>query len=105
MKVVIDTNVLVSAALRDRGPERVVLFVAEHPEFEWVVSVEILREYMEVLARPRFALPRDLLRRWARLLETVTTRVESRSSSRSSFPGTRRTRSSWPAPFLRGLTF
>ena len=34
MKVVIDTNVLVSAALRDRGPERVVLFVAEHPEFE-----------------------------------------------------------------------
>ncbi len=76
MKVVIDTNVLVSAALRDRGPERVVLFVAEHPEFEWVVSVEILREYMEVLARPKFALPRDLLRRWARLLETVTTRVE-----------------------------
>ncbi len=76
MKVVIDTNVLVSAALRDRGPERVILFVAEHPEFEWVVSVEILREYMEVLARPKFALPRDLLRRWARLLETVTTRVE-----------------------------
>ena len=76
MNVVIDTNVLVSAALRDRGPERVVLFVAEHPEFEWVVSVEILREYMEVLARPKFALPRDLLRRWARLLETVTTRVE-----------------------------
>ena len=76
MKVVIDTNVLVSAALRDRGPERVILFVAEHPEFEWVVSVEILREYMEVLARPKFALPRDLLRRWARLLETVTTRIE-----------------------------
>ena len=46
------------------------------PEFEWVGSVEILREYMEVLARPKFALPRDLLRRWARLLETVTTRVE-----------------------------
>lgn len=45
MKVVIDTNVLVPAALRDRGPERVVLFVAEHPDIEWVVSDEITEEY------------------------------------------------------------
>lgn len=76
MKVVIDTNVLVSAALRDRGPERVILFVAEHPEFEWVVSAEVLQEYREVLARPKFALPGDLLQRWLRLLDSRTSLVE-----------------------------
>ncbi len=76
MKVVIDTNVLVSAALRDRGPERVVLFVAEHRDIEWVVSDEIIEEYLSVLARPRFALAQPLLDRWRRMIESVTTRIE-----------------------------
>lgn len=76
MKVVIDTNVLVSAALRDRGPERVVLFVAEHSDIEWFVSDEIVEEYLCVLARPKFGLPRPLLERWRRMIETVTTRIE-----------------------------
>lgn len=77
MRVVIDTNVLESAALRDRGPERVVLFVAEHPDIEWVVSDEIVEEYLSVLSRPRFALPRPLLARWRRMIESVTTRIEA----------------------------
>jgi predicted nucleic acid-binding protein len=34
MRVVIDTNVVVSAALKDRKPETVILFVANHPEFD-----------------------------------------------------------------------
>ena len=76
MKVVIDTNILVSAAIRDRGPERVVLFVVETPGFEWVVSSEILKEYGEVLARPKFGLPPALLDQWTRLLQEVTTLVE-----------------------------
>ncbi len=41
IRVVIDTNVLVSAALRDGNPEAVIVFVAEHPAFEWVVSAAI----------------------------------------------------------------
>ena len=44
MKVVIDTNVVVSAALRDRDPETVILFVAGQPDFQWVVSNPILEE-------------------------------------------------------------
>lgn len=44
MRVVIDTNILVSAAVADRNPETVILFVAVNPEFEWVVSPEILSE-------------------------------------------------------------
>jgi hypothetical protein len=30
MKVLVDTNVLLSAALRDRLPEQVVVFIATH---------------------------------------------------------------------------
>ncbi len=45
MRVVIDTNILVSAAIADRNPEAVILFVGVNSEFEWVVSAEILSEY------------------------------------------------------------
>jgi len=41
MKVLIDTNVLVSAALRNKDPEAVILFVASKPDIEWVVSARI----------------------------------------------------------------
>ena len=54
MKVVIDTNVLVSAALKDKDPEAVILYVVEQPDFAWVVSPEVLTEYKEVLSRPKF---------------------------------------------------
>jgi putative PIN family toxin of toxin-antitoxin system len=76
MKVIIDTNVVVSAALRDRDPETVILFVAEQPDFQWIVSDSILEEYKEVLAREKFALPIDLLRRWYEMFEALTTTVE-----------------------------
>jgi predicted nucleic acid-binding protein len=43
MRVVVDTNVVVSAILRDRVPEKVLLFIIARPDFEWVASPEILR--------------------------------------------------------------
>ncbi len=64
MRVVVDTNVVVSAALKDRDPEAVLVRVVERPEFEWVATQEIIDEYLEVLARPRLALPEDVLTRW-----------------------------------------
>ena len=64
MRVVVDTNVVVSAILRDRLPEEVLLFIISRPDFEWVASREILKEYREVLKRPRFALPDSILSRW-----------------------------------------
>ncbi len=76
MKVVIDTNVLVSAVLKDREPETVILFVVRREDFDWVVSPEILTEYKQVLSRKKFGLPYELQRRWFDLLETVTTRLE-----------------------------
>ena len=38
MKVLIDTNVLVSAALRDKDPEAVILFIAAQPDWELIVD-------------------------------------------------------------------
>lgn len=77
MRVVVDTNVLVSAAIKNREPEAVLLFIIERPDFEWIVSREILHEYQEVLARPKFGLQPDLLDRWRGVVEHVTTVVDA----------------------------
>ncbi len=76
MKVLIDTNVLVSAALKDRDPEAVILAVVERPEFQWSVSPEILQEYKAVLSRPKFKLPDEVLQRWFRTFDEFTLLVE-----------------------------
>jgi len=72
MKVVIDTNVLVSAVLKDRDPETVIMFVASRDDFEWIVSKEIMAEYIEVLNRPKFGLPKDILDAWRAILDRLT---------------------------------
>jgi uncharacterized protein len=77
MKVVIDTSVVVSAALKDRGPEAVILFVAGQPDFEWIVSADILEEYKAVLGRPKFGLPEEVRRKWDETFATLTTVIES----------------------------
>lgn len=68
MNVLIDTNVLLSAALRDKLPERVVLYVATRDDCKWLVTPEILAEYLEVLGRPKFGLTAEVLDQWADLL-------------------------------------
>jgi len=75
MRVVIDTNVLVSAALKDRDPEVVITWVVAHPDWLWLVTPEILAEYQAVLSRPKFGLPKELLDRWFALLAAATTPV------------------------------
>jgi putative PIN family toxin of toxin-antitoxin system len=84
MKVVIDTNVLVSAVLKDRDPEAVILFIVERDDMEWIVSPEIMAEYQDVLSRPKFALPPDLLQLWLRLLDCFT--VSSHTGLAIDFP-------------------
>lgn len=75
MKVVIDTNVLISAALRDRTPEAVILFVLENDDFTWVISDEILTEYQNVLARQRLGIPEAIQQHWLRLINALTTHI------------------------------
>lgn len=72
MNVLIDTNVLLSAALRDRRPEHAVLYVATQDDCKWLVTPEILVEYTEVLRRPKFGLTGETLEQWSKLLDMRT---------------------------------
>ncbi len=72
MKVLLDTNVVLSAAWRNSLPERVVLHVATTADVEWVVTEPILREYQEVMQRPRFGLSAAQIENWASLIEMRT---------------------------------
>lgn len=71
MKIVIDTNIVISAILKDRDPEIVILFVAGHPDFQWIASVDIVEEYVNVLKRPKFKLPTGIVRKWENIFHSV----------------------------------
>ncbi len=75
MKVIIDTNILVSAIFRDRVPEAVTLFIIEQPDIEWIVSDAIIAEYEDVLQRKKFNLPSHILQRWFSIFDQVATNI------------------------------
>lgn len=78
LKAVLDTNVVVSAHLNLDGPPRVILDLAFSRHFRCFVSEPLLREYEEVLSRPRFGRnPRDIAKS-LRLLRDVATLVVPR---------------------------
>jgi putative PIN family toxin of toxin-antitoxin system len=58
IRVVIDTNVLVSALLTGGLPEAVV-DLAISGEVQWFASESILAEYEDVIKRPRLAIDSD----------------------------------------------
>jgi putative PIN family toxin of toxin-antitoxin system len=62
MRVVLDTNIIVSALLAPRSTPGMVLLLALDGRFEICVSGAVLAEYAEVLHRPRFKKldPRDV---------------------------------------------
>jgi len=76
MKVVIDTSVLLSAAWRDKSPEAVVLWITEQDDWEWVVSDEILAEYLDVLHRKKFDLSTEKLERWEQIITNLTNPID-----------------------------
>jgi len=79
MRVVIDTNVLVSAIIRDRKPETVILFVVANPDIEWIVTPGISDEYKNVIRRPKFKLPTNILNHWIELIDSATTVITEKS--------------------------
>jgi putative PIN family toxin of toxin-antitoxin system len=72
MRVVVDTNVLISAAFRDRLPEDVIMFLVSHPDFQWIATQDIVREYLDVLKREKFGLTESIIRKWEQMIEEVT---------------------------------
>ena len=59
IRAVIDTNVLVSGLLSSRGNEALIILAVHQGLVRPCISAAILKEYAEVLARPKFAFPSD----------------------------------------------
>jgi putative PIN family toxin of toxin-antitoxin system len=60
LRLVIDTNVLVSAAIKPAGLQRTVFLIAISKPARLYVSQPILEEYSEVLARPELRIRKGL---------------------------------------------
>jgi putative PIN family toxin of toxin-antitoxin system len=76
LRLVIDTNIVVSAALKPDGLQRTVLLLAITKPARLYVPDAIIAEYREVLARPelkiRKGLPRQVLQLLRKHSQTVT---------------------------------
>ena len=59
IRVVIDTNILVSALLTSGGLPEAVITLATSGEVQWFASESVLAEYEDVLKRPRLAIDSD----------------------------------------------
>jgi putative PIN family toxin of toxin-antitoxin system len=69
LRLVIDTNILISAALKPDGLQRTVLVLAITRPARLYVSDAILAEYREVLARPEFKIRRGLRQQLLQLIK------------------------------------
>jgi putative PIN family toxin of toxin-antitoxin system len=80
LRLVVDTNIVVSAALKPDGLQRTVLLLSLTRPARLYVSDAILTEYREVLSRPEFQIRKglrrhllDLIGRRAHLVNSVRT--------------------------------
>jgi putative PIN family toxin of toxin-antitoxin system len=72
-KVVIDTNVVVSANLVDQGPSAAILHLATNRKAVLMcVSPAVLAEYEKVLRRPRFKFPVEKIEGALELIRTTS---------------------------------
>jgi putative PIN family toxin of toxin-antitoxin system len=69
LRLVIDTNILVSAALKPHGLQRTVFLVAITKPARLYVTEAILAEYREVLARPEFKIRKGLRQQLLQLIK------------------------------------
>jgi putative PIN family toxin of toxin-antitoxin system len=69
LRLVIDTNVLVSAAIKPAGLQRTVLLIAISRPARLYLSNPIFEEYREVLARPELRIRKGLRLQLLQLIE------------------------------------
>jgi putative PIN family toxin of toxin-antitoxin system len=72
LRLVIDTNVVVSAALQPEGLQRTVVLLSMTKPARWYISEAILAEYAAVLARPEFRIRRSLRQQFLQLIRNRT---------------------------------
>lgn len=68
LRLVLDTNVVVSAVLKPKGLERTVVLLALTKPARWYVSDPITKEYADVLARPELNIRKGLRLRFLQLI-------------------------------------
>ena len=81
LRLVLDTNVVASAALRPEGLQRTVFLLALTKPVQWYVSEQIIAEYAAVVARPELKIRRGLRQQLLQL-----TKNHSRLLAGSSLP-------------------
>ena len=69
LRLVIDTNVIVSAALKPEGLQRTVVLLAMTKPARWYVSEAIVAEYALVLTRPELKIRRSLRQQLLQLIK------------------------------------
>ena len=69
LRLVIDTNVVVSAALKPEGLQRTVVLLAMTEPARWYVSDAIVSEYAMVLVRPEPKIRRNLRQQLLQLIK------------------------------------
>ena len=72
LRLVIDTNVVVSAALKPEGLQRTVVLLAMTKPALWYVSDPIVSEIAMVLARPELKIRRSLRQQLLQLIKNQT---------------------------------
>jgi len=72
LRLVVDTNVVVSAALKPEGLQRTVVLLALTKPARWYVSDAILSEYAAVLARPELKVRKNLRQQLLPLIKNHT---------------------------------
>jgi uncharacterized protein len=92
IRVVLDTNIIVSALMTPSGQEALILLLALRRELELCVSVTVLAEYETVLRRPRLKLKASdvdtalaAIREVGHLVHPTTTLTQSSHESDNRF--------------------
>ena len=75
LRLVLDTNIVVSAALKPDGLQRTVFLLAITKPLRWYVSDAILAGYAAVLARPELKIRRGLRQQLLQLIRDRSRRV------------------------------
>jgi uncharacterized protein len=75
MKVIVDTNILVSAAFRGGKPQQTIATIIADSRFEWIASDEIVKEYKDVLSRPKLKLSETTKTEWFETIDLAVSLI------------------------------
>ena len=86
IRAVLDTNMLVSALISSTGNEALILLAVRQGLVKPLFSAEILQEYAEVLARPKFAFSQDEIEALIAMLRSQGEEVQDPAPLTSGLP-------------------